>query len=387
VIGSDDCSLYVFHPDSGWSAATCAPVGASPAVGDINSDGSLEVVVAADSMLYVWERDGGLLDNWPIAICGRRCQSYTSALADVNGDDTLDIFVPVDSMVYVLKYDTTGMSGWPVVVNSCVRTMSAPAVADVNGDEDPEIFVSAHRSLFWDSLYVYAWDATGTALSGWPPAPDSMIPPTITGEGFPSPALANLDDSGDWEITVGLADTMYAWDDSGSDLTGWPAVPDRPVTSSPAVGNFYPAEAGYEIIAGAQDLVYAWEMDGDVIEYGVWWPQPTEGIVRSSPALANIASPDTLLEVVVGSNGGYVYALDLHGYDLTNFPFPTRAAVTSSPAIADVDGDGQLELVVGCQDGYVFLWFLEGADCDTLATPWPTFKHDRQRTAWYEYTP
>jgi hypothetical protein len=149
---------------------------------------------------------------------------------------------------------------------------------------------------------------------------------------------------------------------------------------------------GYEIIVGAGNQVWAWENDAEVIEeeYG-WWPQSTDGAVRSSPALANIdsssSSPDTLLEVIVGSDGGYVYAFKLNGDDLANFPFPTRAAVTSSPAIADVDGDGHLELVVGCQDGYVFVWFFEGSDCATYAAPWPMFKHDRKRTAWFEHTP
>jgi hypothetical protein len=404
VVGSDNDTLYVFHasgdPDSGWADSTGAPVQASPVVGDLDNDGTFEVVAAAGNKLFAWDTTGTLLTDWPIALCDSTSLVYTPALADIDCDDTLDIIVPADSSIYVIRYDTSSVSNWPIVVDSDVFLMSSPAIADVDDDEHLEIFVPVHRQAedgfggYWDSCFVYAWDDTGAALSGWPPERQKSL------ERSPlSPALANLDDSGDWEIMTGLGTKkMYAWTSSGSDVSGlWPVNTETNVSSSPAIGDFYPDSAGYEVIAGCaadnagEGRVYAWENDGEVIESGVWWPRKTSGAVRSSPALANIdssaSSPDTLLDVIVGSDGGYVYAIDLYGHDLTNFPFPTRGAVTSSPAIADVDGDGHLELVVGCQDGYVFNWFLEGSDCAAYAAPWPMFKHDRKRTAWFEHTP
>jgi hypothetical protein len=397
VVGSDNDTLYAFHasgdPDSGWAASTGAPVEASPVTGDLDNDGALEVVVGAGNKLFAWDTSGTLLANWPIALCGTTGLVYTPAIADIDGDDTLDAIVPADSSVHIIRYDTTSVSGWPVIVASNVGSMSSPAVADVNADEGLEIFVSAYRkctgAIPCDSCFVYAWDDTGAVLSGWPPD-------IVTRASYLSPALANLDDSGDWEIMAGLGDSMYVWDDSGNRVSPWPvAAPPTRVSSSPAVGDLDYASTGYEIIAGClQDndgdgQIYAWESDGDVAQGE--WPVDTKGSVRSSPALANIdssgSSPDTLLEVIAGSDGGYVYAFDNEGFPLSNFPFPTGAAVTSSPAIADVDRDGNLELVVGCQDHYVLLWSIEGAECDIGAAPWPMFKHDRKRTAWFEYTP
>jgi hypothetical protein len=399
VIGSDDHCLYAFPTsgdlEDGWVDTVSASIFASPVVGDINNDNALEVIVAAANTLYAWDTSGVLLTDWPVELCGSSGIAYTAALDDVDGDDTLDIIVPADSSVHVLKYDTTSVSGWPVIVDTRVHSMSSPAVADVNTDGDPVIFVAVLRRLAAvDFLYVYAWDNAGSELNGWPPdnVPSYPLDPQ-------SPALANLDDSGDWEIMTGLGDSMFVWDDSGSRVSPWPvAAPPTRVSSSPAVGDLYPVSSGYEIIAGCaadsvgQGRIYAWESDGDVIGSAQeWWPKWTEGGVQSSPALANIdsssSSPDTLLEVVVGSDGGYVYAIDLFGDEVPNFPFPTRAAVTSSPAIADVDRDGLLELVVGCQDHYILLWSIEDAECDSGAAPWPMFKHDYQRTAWMGHTP
>jgi hypothetical protein len=399
VIGSDDHCLYVFPAsgdlDDGWVDTTCAPVWASPAAGDINNDGVPEVIVAADNSLYVWDTAGVLLTDWPIALCDTTRCVYTAALADVDGDDTLDIVVPADSSIHIVRYDTSSVSGWPAVVGSQVITLRSPATADIDGDNDLELFISVNGLKNTEKYsYVYACDDTGAALPGWPP--DTIC---SFGQICLSPALANLDGSGDWEIMTGLGDSMFVWDDAGNRVSPWPvAAPPTRVSSSPAVGDLYTVSSGYEIIAGCaadsvgQGRIYAWESDGDVIESAQqWWPRWTEGGVRSSPALANIdsssSSPDTLLEVIVGSDGGHVYAIDLYGDDEPNFPFPMRASVISSPAIADVDGDGHLELIVGCQDGYVFVWFLEGSDCASYAAPWPMFKHDYQRTAWMDHTP
>ena len=127
-----------------------------------------------------------------------------------------------------------------------------------------------------------------------------------------SPALANLDDSGDWEIMTGLGDSMFVWDDSGSRVSPWPVgSPPTRVSSSPAVGNFDTLSSGYEIIVGClQDSsdgdgqIYAWQSDGDVL--GVNWPREVKGSVRSSPALANIDSEGQFIVVLVISSNGLV---------------------------------------------------------------------------------
>jgi tetratricopeptide (TPR) repeat protein len=82
------------------------------------------------------------------------------------------------------------------------------------------------------------------------------------------------------------------------------------------------------------------------------WSYTTEDDVRSSPALGDLDG-DGDLEVVVGSYDGKVYAL--HGEDGSElWSYTTGHVVRSSPALGDLDGDGALEVVVGIYDDKVY---------------------------------
>ncbi len=82
---------------------------------------------------------------------------------------------------------------------------------------------------------------------------------------------------------------------------------------------------------------------------------------HSSPALADVDG-DGSVEVVVVDAGGRVvilYGSNPPGLDGNNFTSTYKtvvwvnASMYSSPALADVDGDGVLEVIVGCRDGFI----------------------------------
>ncbi len=89
------------------------------------------------------------------------------------------------------------------------------------------------------------------------------------------------------------------------------------------------------------------------------------------------------LEVVVGSNDNWVYAWNGDGSAVSGcWPMLTLGAVGSSPAIADLDGDGDMEVIVGSNDGHVFVWDLDGT-CQPFKKEWSMFHRDMQRTGFY----
>ncbi|HEU5001836.1 MAG TPA: PQQ-binding-like beta-propeller repeat protein [Actinomycetota bacterium] len=65
----------------------------------------------------------------------------------------------------------------------------------------------------------------------------------------------------------------------------------------------------------------------------------------SSPVIANLTGGGNA--VVVGSENGNVYAFDGSGNALAGWPVHIANAVDSSPAVGDLDGNGQQEVVVG----------------------------------------
>ena len=88
------------------------------------------------------------------------------------------------------------------------------------------------------------------------------------------------------------------------------------------------------------------------------------------------------MEVVVGSPEGQLVAYHHDGRIVDGFPLACGGKVHSTPALLDIDGDGDVEVMVGSDDGYVYTWDLEGA-YDEEEIPWPMYAHDASHTGVY----
>jgi outer membrane protein assembly factor BamB len=77
------------------------------------------------------------------------------------------------------------------------------------------------------------------------------------------------------------------------------------------------------------------------------WSFSTSDLVESSPAIADIDG-DGKLEVLVGSHDGNLYCLDGRS-GARKWAYRPRASAQffSSPTLADLDGDGLLEIIIG----------------------------------------
>lgn len=81
------------------------------------------------------------------------------------------------------------------------------------------------------------------------------------------------------------------------------------------------------------------------------------GLVSSSPLLADV-NGDGSPEVFVG--GPVLSGLTWCGERLPRWPRKAQKPIASSPAFGDINGDGRGEIVVGCDDGHVLAFFADG---------------------------
>ena len=196
------------------------------AAGDINLDGTKEIIFYSYNSLYVFKPNGGILPGWPQTMPNGRNFSYQSAaLADVDDDDTLEIISAMHKNgggVYVWRHDGTLMNGWPFEFSRW--TYCPPTVADLYRNGDLKVLCGLSGIIGGAADVLYAFDDNASVLPGFP----IIQPNGDAAEG--NITVADIDGDEDMEIIftsnlMTTADTLgylYAVHHNGTPVSGWP---------------------------------------------------------------------------------------------------------------------------------------------------------------------
>jgi outer membrane protein assembly factor BamB len=246
---------------------------------------------------------------------------------------------------------------------------SAPAVATVGGR--PTIYVGA-----WDG-YFYAIDWLTSPNSGLYARWQSALPRYTGGPQDCSirkvrdgAAIGRLLAGGPLDVVFGyMAEPRYDRDYPTARLrvlnaNGLGLIADAPITdwkSSPSLGALLSGTPGLDIAGGRYQGVYAARLTtaGKLVtiwDHAIGDGNGGFGGNRSSPAIADI-NGDGTLDVLIGIEGQQDPGLNAYdgatGALLWHLPLPAPG-VDGSPAVGDIDGDGQLEVVFFAIDGKVY---------------------------------
>jgi hypothetical protein len=363
------------------------------------------------------------------------------ALADLNEDGTLDIVGPsLDQRVYAWDGRGRDLPGFPVRIDSGDAAdggeiVASPTIADLDGDGDPEIVVATNELLdaeFPDSpnidpndlLGLFVQSATGTSatyalhgngkpVDGWPVKTGALagdlLPVVFPGEDAAAGDLAPRKGDevaifagtgfvrlvgGDGRVIRGFASTPDA-DSRVSDTT-----PVLNLADYPSIGRLTD-EQGPSLIkggiglAGAANLlatnqnlpfnhsVQAW--DAATGEYRPGYPVATDDFqLLSQPAIAKVGGSGR--QALVGTGLYQLHAYGAGGDEPSGWPKFTGGWLFATPSVGDIDGDGELDVTTATREGFAFAW-RTGVDACGDGSPtndeWWTFHHDEHGTARY----
>ncbi len=338
------------------------------------------------------------VETWAMPDKSLTAATSAPVIADIDRDGVNDIGVGgLDGRLRVLSADGDELWARDVVLPGSTKPTAvdgAPAVGDIDNDGWPEIVVGAGsllRKAQQGGAVVFShtgdvqWRFLGRDhFDMWDPS----VGQTADGyrEGVvASPTLADVDGDGRLDVVLAVMDNrVYVLNGTdGSVMPGFPIVTDDSLFSTPAAADV-DGDGRAEIFVGTAGsaggvidqvggllLAIDWQ-DGQATYR---WQRRVDDVVNSSPAIGDIDG-DGDLEVVVGSGLDYgnegsrkVYAFHARNGSLQpGWPKLTAAPTHGSPALGDLTGDGIPEVVFAGSDFTLYAWRGDGRPLWTAPT-------------------
>ncbi|MGB9589872.1 MAG: FG-GAP-like repeat-containing protein, partial [Candidatus Hydrothermia bacterium] len=307
-------------------------------IADCDGDGMAEVLASCDDgKIYCLPGASGTPAKWSFTAGGSN-GDCSPAIADVDGDGQQEVITTGNSKVYRVN-GATGLQE-QVFSTSGNTDYSSPLVADLDADGQKEVVVGAGSNVY--CINGPAWTQEWVYTTG------NLV--------NSSPALADVDGNGTPEVVVGSADNkIYCLNNNGT--LRWTLPTSGMVLSSPAAADLFAGDGGKEevVIAGYSDTLYCLV---DTVISGndtckLRWKVFIGNIADGTPAIADVDG-DGQKEVLVGNGTDDVYCFDgatgTQEWARMDLPIGNSARTLF---IADIDGNGDLEAVIGSDGGQI----------------------------------
>jgi hypothetical protein len=316
----------------------------SPAVGDVNGDGSSEIIVGTvTGKVHCIDENGNLLWKFETG----STISYSLVLADLDSDNRLEVFASTKSG-WLYCIDGDGSLRWKFYAEPSI---APPAIGDLNFDGIPEVVFGT------DVEKIFCLDNTGQYL--WHTEYDGYF-------GRSLPIISDIDINGKTEILFSRSEVCrnpatIAFDG----LTG-KALWEAPTTLH-GYGPFAVTDIDQDkeldiLVTDKATTVYCFTPKGK----RKWTCQLQGRGIFYPPAVADLDG-DGELEIITGKRfhgddfHDVLSILDIKGNVLQQLPL--KGGGNSCPTIGDLDKDGKLELYMVTQTPAQLIQFeVENAD-------------------------
>lgn len=304
--------------------------GVSPALGDLDDDGVLDIVVfTAEGRLAAIAGDGTVMgvgaDVLPAPTAIGRGWGGGLALADMEGDG--DPEVGWQGAVHTWRdgtftevFDVAGIiGGW---FHSTVSTSTS---FFANLDDDPDLELLAGRAAI-DTDGSVLWNRTDLA------------------DGFS--ALADFDGDGDPEVVLVASGTLYLLEAAtGADALPPFALPGTGSGGPPTIADF-DGDGEPEVGVAQRDLYSMIDVDAAGGAMSAAWSAPNHDLSSSVTGSTVFDFEGDGVAEVIYNDECWMWVYDGPTGDVRFFAPTNSFTGTEASLVADVDGDGHAEMVM-----------------------------------------
>ncbi|HLB95707.1 MAG TPA: S8 family serine peptidase [Patescibacteria group bacterium] len=188
----------------------------SPVLGDIDNDGKIDIVVPSASRefdtpsnIYIFNSEGAVTQKW---LQDLDAEKNTVILTDTNDDQNLEIIASGEKSLVVLNAQGQPLPGWPKDLGpDALGVSETPASGDIDGDGKQDILAVVGYGGQQRLLKLFGWKADGSLIDGYPKP--------INGNysyGSTSPSLADLNQDHNLDIVLSQGNQSYLYAYSSS---------------------------------------------------------------------------------------------------------------------------------------------------------------------------
>lgn len=297
VFGTDNGYLYALTTSGKllWSFKTAGEILGGPSIGDIDNDGSLEVIFGSnDKYVYCLSARTGKL-KWKFRAEDR--VTLSPAIGDVDGDRIPEVIIGDE---YNYLYCLSGKNGrlkWKV--RTFARNISAPAIGDIDSDGQVEVVLG--------SGYIFA-------VSGKDGRVKWKFKPEV--DEISSIAIGDIDGDNELEVVAGTIQVrsdlneVYAIAGRNGRLK-WKVTTQSAISLTPVIGDIDLTRKLEEV----EVIVGTWknfkEIGARSLSLSTGFGE-IGGWLKNGPAIGNLDNDDRI-EMAIGGEDGYIYVYDFAG--------------------------------------------------------------------------